>query len=124
MMRRILIVDDNQLTRLLLRDALAEADYDVEAYADAHAALSALLAGDPPLACVVDQLMPGMTGAELVRSIRSSPEERVRNLPIVGISSRFGAELLAAGVDALVTKPFTDGVLTSAVEAARRARGR
>lgn len=123
-MRRILIVDDNHLTRVLLRDALAEADYDVEAYADGKEALSALLAEEPPLACVVDQILPGMTGAELVRSIRSAKDERVRNLPIVGISAEYGADLAAAGVDALVAKPFTDGVVAAAVETARRARGR
>ncbi len=123
-MRRIVIVDDNQLTRVLLRDALAEADYDVEAYASAQEALAALLAGEPPVACIIDQVLPGMTGVELVRSIRAARDARVRTLPIVGISSRFGAELVAAGADAVVGKPFTEGKLTAAVEAARSARGR
>jgi CheY-like chemotaxis protein len=118
----VVVVDDDQLTRLLAQNALAGAGYDVDGYETATEALSALLQGAPAIACVVDQVMNGTSGTDLVRSLRGSTDPRLRALPVVGISSRFGADLLAAGADTAVAKPFEDGALRAAVERAIRAR--
>ena len=73
-----------------------------------------------PAIAVVDQWMPGMTGAELIRILRAVPLPEVRAMPIVGLSGRGGSEheLLAAGAATFVAKPFGELDLVGAVRAA------
>ena len=73
---------------------------------------------------LVDDAMPGMRGAELVRALRGSPDLRLASVPIVGMSGRPGArvELFAAGVDGFIPKPVEEDALLSAIAAVRALR--
>jgi CheY-like chemotaxis protein len=104
--KRILVVDDNALLRTLLTQSLEHAGYEALSAESGEAALEAVRLS-PPDVCVVDQVMPGMSGSELIRALRASPDERVRSLPAVGLSGWEGAEreLLAAGAAVAVRKP-------------------
>jgi CheY-like chemotaxis protein len=104
--KRILVVDDNALLRTLLTQSLEHAGYEAMSAESGEAALEALQLSPPDL-CVVDQVMPGMSGAELIRALRASPDERLRSLPMLGLSGWDGAEqeLLAAGAAVAVRKP-------------------
>ena len=66
---------------------------------------------------LVDHVMPGMTGAELIRSLRGSADERLRRIPAIGLSAYDGArhELIAAGAVAAIGKPVAYGVLLEQV---------
>jgi two-component system response regulator FlrC len=66
---RILVVDDEQGIRDLVRDILASEGHDVETAADGPAAL-AILAGNPCALVISDLRMPGMDGLELLDRIR------------------------------------------------------
>lgn len=103
---RILVVDDNALLRTLLTQSLEHAGYEALSAESGEAALEAVRLSPPDL-CVVDQMMPGMSGAELIRALRASPDERLRTLPAIGLSGFDGAEqeLLAAGAAVAVRKP-------------------
>jgi CheY-like chemotaxis protein len=68
---RILIVDDNHLIRRLLSLILEGAGY-VPAEADSGDMALTSVRVDPPDACIVDEVMPGMHGSELIRAIRRS----------------------------------------------------
>ncbi len=113
---RVLVVDDNDLVRQLVGMILEGAGHVVVQAETGELALEAAH-GDPPDACVVDEVMPGMKGSELIRALRRSPDLRLRAMPVVGISGRAGAaeELLAAGANAFVAKPVEEGALLTAL---------
>ncbi len=113
---RILVVDDNHLIRRLLDLILEGAGY-VPVEADSGEEALALLAEAAPDACIVDEVMPGMRGSELIRAIRSAPDPRLSAMPIVGISGRAGAsrELLDAGATTFVPKPVEEASILAAV---------
>jgi two-component system, OmpR family, phosphate regulon response regulator PhoB len=109
---RVLIVDDNAVLRILLAQLVECAGFEAIPVDSGEAALEVARA-DPPDVCLVDQLMPGMSGAELIRALRSSPDERVRHIPAIGVSALSGAdrELMEAGAVAALHKPLTEGPL-------------
>lgn len=119
---RILVVDDNHLIRKLIGLILEGAGY-TPIDADSGEAALALALADPLDLVIVDEVMPGMLGSELVRLLRRSRERRLRNLAVVGISGHDGAAraLLQAGADAFVAKPVEEHPLLDAVA---RALGR
>lgn len=121
--RRVLVVDDNHLIRRLLALILESAGYAPVEAESAEDAL-AIAVDTPPDAWIVDEVMPGLSGSELVRSLRHSRDARVSRAPIVGISGRAGAsvDLLAAGCDAFVAKPIDERRVLAALRRAARLR--
>ena len=118
MSKRILIVDDNDLLRTLLSQALEHAGYQPIGADSGEAALE-VLRRDPPDLCLVDEVMPGMSGTELIRLLRESGDERLRDLPTIGLSGWANGEreLLAAGAGNALRKPFQVGPLLENVRA-------
>lgn len=115
---RILVVDDNHLILRLLHLILEGAGYLPVGADSADAALELAHETAPDL-CIVDEVMPGMKGSELIRTLRASTDPRVANVPVIGISGRAGAgrELLAAGASVFVAKPVDERAVLSAVRA-------
>ncbi len=77
-MKRILVVDDEEAIRLLYREELLDAGYQVDLAADGEEAIRKVRASRPDL-MTVDIKMPGMDGLELVSRVR----EVHRDLPII-----------------------------------------
>ncbi len=71
-MAKILIADDDAANRLLLTTLLRHAGHSVIEAADGDAALERVKAERPELA-LVDLSMPGLSGSEVIRRIRSDP---------------------------------------------------
>jgi CheY-like chemotaxis protein len=113
---RILIVDDNLSLRLMVAQALEEHGYVTVAAESAEAALEAACYAPPDL-CVVDFFMPGMNGAELIRELRASPDERLRRVAVIGLTAYESGEaaLLAAGAALVVRKPWNERAVLEAV---------
>lgn len=113
---RILVVDDNHLIRRLLDLILEDAGYEPLGAESGEEALALALV-DPPDLCIVDEVMPGMRGSELILLLRASPEPRLARMPIVGVSGHEGAsgELLRAGADSFVRKPLEERAVLAAV---------
>lgn len=122
---RVLVVDDNPLIRRLL-DLLLEEDGHVPIDADSGESALAVALADPPDLVIVDEVMPGMRGSELIRALRAA-HPRLAAVPVIGMSGHpDGARvLLAAGATAFVSKPVQDAPLRAAiaVAAARAALG-
>ncbi len=101
----VLVVDDNDLERMLLRYALEGAEFRVIEAAGGDDALRALHKHSFDL-CVVDGNMPGMDGFELCSRLRS--EAATRMLPVLMLTGLEGddvkARAFAAGADAFLTK--------------------
>lgn len=104
---KVLIVDDDSLTRRLLLSYLQKWGYDVTAACDGAEAWRLFEAGDFPIV-ISDWVMPVMTGVELIRLIRASPKAEC--VYVVLLTSRAQKEDLVqgmeAGADDFVTKPF------------------
>lgn len=107
--RRILVVEDNATLRALMSLAL-ESNGCTPVVAESCEDALELAAVDPPDAWIVDQTLPGMTGAELVRRLRASSDARLRDAPILGISGRDEStfELRRAGAQHTVRKPVDE----------------
>jgi two-component system, OmpR family, phosphate regulon response regulator PhoB len=105
-------VDDNDVLRLLLTHALESAGYVAIPADSAETALEAVRL-DPPDLCLVDHVMPGMSGADLIRALSASTDARLRAVRAIGLTGWAGAEaeLLAAGAVAAIRKPIEEGPL-------------
>lgn len=100
-MKRILVVDDEEAIRLLYKEELTEAGYDVDMAPDGAEALRKVQEARPDL-LTVDLRMPGMDGIELLSRVRAIH----RDLPII-ISTAYGdlrSEFGTWASDAYVTK--------------------
>lgn len=71
-MKRILIVDDNQMLANMYRGALASAGFQVEVAHDGEAGLRAAQQV-PPDVVLLDLMMPRMTGLQMLNAIREDP---------------------------------------------------
>jgi two-component system KDP operon response regulator KdpE len=115
---RILVVDDEpQLTRVLLRSLTAQG-YEVRIAGDGDFALQTFHDW-PPSLVITDLAMPNMDGLELCRTLR-----QVSDVPIIVLSVR-GEEktkvkALDTGADDYVTKPFSMDELLARIRAALR----
>jgi two-component system phosphate regulon response regulator PhoB len=118
---RILIVEDEEALTLLLRYNLEAAGYDIESVARGDEADLRLREAIPDLV-ILDWMLPGVSGIELCRRLRSRPE--TRQLPIVMLTAR-GEEServrgLSTGADDYVVKPFSVPELLARVAALLR----
>ncbi|MBC5781402.1 response regulator [Ramlibacter sp. USB13] len=103
--RRVLLVDDELSSAEVLALILAGEDYHVTLAADARQALARLEEAAPDI-LVIDFMMPGMNGADLLKAIREvMPYE---NVPVVLISGAPEAALRRYDIryDAFLRKPF------------------
>ena len=118
---RILIVEDEEALTLLLRYNLEAAGYDIESVARGDDADLRLREAIPDVV-ILDWMLPGVSGIELCRRLRSRPE--TRQLPIVMLTAR-GEEServrgLSTGADDYVVKPFSVPELLARVAALLR----
>jgi CheY-like chemotaxis protein len=109
---RILVVDDNETLRTLIAQALESEGYVAIGAGSGEEAME-VANFSPPDLCLVDQIMPGMTGADLIRALHASLDERLRTVPAIGLSAYPGAreELVAAGAVSAIGKPVAYGDL-------------
>ena len=104
---KILVVDDEPSIRQLVTDVLSVEGYEVEAVADGYAALEAIAERRPD--CVVlDVMMPGLDGHEVLQRIRAA--ERGPDLPVVMLTAAADDaqqwQAWTEGVDYFLAKPF------------------
>jgi len=120
-MTRILVVEDEPAIRDMIGFALKQAGLQYDESADAEQALVAV-ASSPPDLVLLDWMLPGMSGADLVRRLRS--EEITAGLPIIMLTARVGesdrVHGLELGADDYVTKPFSPRELIARINAVLR----
>jgi PAS domain S-box-containing protein len=110
---RILVVDDNLVSRKALARLLADLPVQVESVDSGQAAIEIIKRHDeetPFRFVFMDWNMPGLDGIEATRLIKNDPTLRV--VPHIAIMTAFGTELeqteaLAAGADRFLLKPMT-----------------
>jgi len=114
----VLVIDDGPDNRLLLRALLERGGYRPVLAENGEAGL-ACLERETPALILLDYMMPGMTGPEVARKIRSRPDGAA--IPIVLLTASADEahvrEALAAGADDYLIKPFDRKVLMARVAA-------
>ena len=113
----MLVCDDAPIVRILVRAALDREKYTVIVARDGHEAL-ALAASEQPDLILLDVVMPGRSGHNVLEALRCDPATAVT--PIVILTgwahASDGPEMLQAGADRYLTKPFSPHELASLVE--------
>jgi len=113
----ILVAEDNVVNQQVARGLLAKRGHDVDVVANGREALEALRTGRYDVV-LMDVNMPELDGLEATREARSIPG--CERLPIVAVTAHAFADdrdrFLAAGMSAVVTKPFKPHQLFAAVE--------
>ncbi|GAC1355340.1 MAG: response regulator [Polyangiales bacterium] len=117
------VVDDSPLEAELARRALAEA-FEVEVVNDGSVALEQLAAGRKPELLVLDWHMPGVSGLDVCRFLRSNPVTQTLPVLMLTVQSQTHdlVEALAAGADDYVVKPFKTAELAARVSAMIRSK--
>jgi sigma-B regulation protein RsbU (phosphoserine phosphatase) len=119
---KILIAEDDLVSRALLERTLQLWGYGVKTAVDGKSALEALLAEEGPILAVLDWMMPEMDGVEVCRRIRAMESQQQPYLIL--LTSRDSREDITIGFDAgaddYVTKPFDRQELRSRIRAGER----
>ena len=117
---RILAVDDDPQTLRYVRDALTKAGYTPVVTGDPEE-LSRLMAEEEPRLVLLDLMLPGSDGMELMKEIRE-----VSDVPVIFLSVNGQEETIARafenGADDYVVKPFSPTELVARIKAALRKR--
>jgi two-component system chemotaxis response regulator CheY len=118
----ILVVDDSTTMRRILSKTLARLGFhETSEAADGRAALERMQASPVDLV-IVDWHMPGMSGIDLVRTIRSTPA--LQHVPILMVTANAAPDdivrAVRSGITGYVVKPFTGDTLAEKVAAVLR----
>ena len=108
MSKRILVVEDQEDDRQIIRDVLAGTDYEITEAEDGEHGLAAMAKERPDLILLEIQL-PTIDGYETMRRIRTDPA--LLSIPIIAVSlyapSEEQQKARAAGCDDFVPKPYS-----------------
>lgn len=114
-MKRLLIVDDEDKIREVIREYAKFSGYEAEEAADGMSAIGMVKLNDYDL-IIMDIMMPKLDGFSAVKEI-----QKIKNIPVIMLSARgeeydklFGFEL---GIDDYVVKPFSPKELMARVNA-------
>ena len=116
MSKCILVVEDQEDNRRILRDLLGNAGFELIEAESGEDALAAVMARRPDL-ILMDIQLPQMDGYEATRRIKSNPE--MEEVPVIAVTSYAltgdDAKAHAAGCIAYVSKPFSPRALLAKV---------
>ncbi|WP_285765955.1 response regulator [Peribacillus sp. SI8-4] len=116
-MKRILLAEDEEVLRMLVVDTLEDEAYEVDEAADGLEAVQLLNSRTYDLV-ILDYMMPGYTGLEIIEKIQSSEiKAQGKILMLSAKSQQFEQErILEAGADYFMAKPFSPLKLIEKIE--------
>ena len=116
MSKCILVVEDQEDNRRILRDLLGNAGFELIEVETGEDALAAVMTRRPDL-ILMDIQLPVMDGYEAAKRIKSNPE--MKEVPVIAMTAYALAgdegKALAAGCNAYVTKPYSPRALLAKV---------
>ena len=122
---RLLLADDDFTSRQILQAMLTKWGFEVDPVHDGNEAWQALSRPDAPRIAILDWIMPGMDGLEVVRKLRA--QETTDPRYVIILTSRDQkkdlAEALNAGADDYITKPFNTDELLARIGVGIRVTG-
>ena len=118
MSKCILVVEDQEDNRQILRDLLGNAGYELTEAENGEEAIAAVAKRRPDL-ILMDIQLPVMDGYAATRRIRTNPD--LKSVPIIAVTSYALAgdedKALAAGCDGYISKPYSPRELLAKVRA-------
>jgi diguanylate cyclase (GGDEF)-like protein len=119
---RVLIAEDDAISRRLLEVTLGKWGYEVVVARDGQEAWEIVQRGDTPKLAILDWMMPRLDGVELCRRIRNLQDRQYVYLILLTAKGRKAdiVEGMDSGADDYVTKPFDTGELRVRIRAAER----
>ncbi|HET7653732.1 MAG TPA: response regulator [Acidimicrobiales bacterium] len=119
--RLVLVVDDDDIIRRVVRTVLEADDFEVVEAKDGDEAIQKV-STDHPLVVVLDVMMPGLDGVEVCRRVRADGTK------VLMLTARDDADVEQAskdaGADGFLAKPFSSVELLDKVEQLTRRSGR
>jgi two-component system cell cycle response regulator DivK len=116
MSKRILVVEDQEDNRQILRDLLTNAGYEIVQAENGREALTAAVTQQPDL-ILMDIQLPLLDGYEVTRRLKADPA--LRAIPVIVVTSYAlsgdETKARAAGCDAYVTKPYSTRALLAKI---------
>jgi DNA-binding response OmpR family regulator len=117
---RVLVVDDNQDIRDLVVHILSADGFNVFAAVDGENALAILNSNSVNLV-LLDVMMPGKSGLDVLRDIRSGSNKKIRDIPVMMITAKSSTEdidkALELGATSYIVKPFRATTIREKVRA-------
>ena len=116
---RILVVDDDNLSRELLARTLERSGYEVIESQDGHEALQ-VIQTEGAMLLVLDYEMPDLNGAQICEIVRKNENPQIAALPIILLTAHSGEdheiECLKAGANDFVSKPVNTAILRARID--------
>ncbi|HTD42118.1 MAG TPA: response regulator [Mucilaginibacter sp.] len=105
MLKRILVLDDNQDILDVVHETLSYEKFEVKSTADSNKVMALIKEFTPDLV-ILDYRVAGENGGEICRRIKSHPE--YYDIPVIIFSAYISHndEIMAYGCDAIISKPF------------------
>ena len=121
-LKKVLVADDDPVSRLLLVSALEKWGYDVVAVNNGSDAWNMLERNDRPSMAILDWMMPGMTGLEICQLARQRVETASVYLILLTARGDQGDSVrgLAAGANDFIVKPYDRDELRARVQVGMR----
>ncbi len=119
---RVLIAEDDPISRRVLQSALIKWGYEVEIARDGEEAWAALRAADAPRMAVLDWMMPGKDGLQICQDLRQRPDAPYVYAILLTAKGQQDDILLGldSGADDYVVKPFNPNELRLRLRAGKR----
>ena len=119
---KILVAEDDPISRRSLEVMLAKWGYDVTVAGDGVEALKSLRSADPPRLAILDWMMPGLDGTQICQQIRNADRNPYTYIILLTAKDRKEnvVEGLDAGADDYVVKPFDMQELNARLRAGER----
>ncbi|MFK5708828.1 response regulator transcription factor [Lysinibacillus boronitolerans] len=116
-MARILVVDDEEILRMLIRETLEDLEFDIDEAEDGEEALKKMKESTYDL-MILDYMMPNLTGIEVIELL---PQEIKKSMPILMLTAKSQEsdrqKVFDLGADYFMSKPFSPVKLMNLVEA-------
>lgn len=117
MSKRVLLVEDEMNIVESLQFLLKRAGFEVAVETDGRRGLDTVL-NDTPDVLILDVMLPGMDGYEVLRQMRA--DQRARSVPVLMLTAKGQREdretALKIGADLFITKPFANTEFLAAVK--------
>lgn len=114
---KILLAEDEEVIRMLVIDSLEDEGYAIDAACDGEEALTYVKENDYDL-ILMDYMMPGMSGLEVIKEIRKMPEKQTIKIMMLSAKSQKSDQdlVLQEGANFFMAKPFSPLALVERIE--------